>query len=201
MYYGLVYYPNLDKDLARSIDEIRQLYDPTAGFIKPHITVVFPVPGQVGESQLAQHFESVLCSIAPFEVRLSDFYTSDDHWLFLVLGEGKSEIKELYRSLYTGLLAEYRRDDIEFVPHLGLGLFIKEDSTYDWDNPQAMEFDSQRYVQAKRLAEALPLGSSFTANKLHFVRLSDEIIEWATGRRARIPDSAEVTDLCTFRIG
>jgi hypothetical protein len=43
---------------------------------------------------------------------------------------------------------------VEFVPHLGLGLFLKEVSPYDWDNPREDDFDRvlceealQRYPQ------------------------------------------------------
>lgn len=201
MYYALVFYPNLGKDLAESIEEIRRNHDPTVGFVKPHITIVFPVPDIVGESRLASHIESVLNDWSPFEVGLSRSHRSHDHWLFLTLGEGDAEIRRLYRSLYTEILAEYRRDDIEFVPHIGLGLFIKEGSKYDWDNPQEAEFDEQRYQEAWQQANALPLGSGYTVDKLHLVSISDEVIEWATGGRAGIPEGTQVVDVREFRLG
>ena len=201
MYFGLVFYPPLDEELAESIDEIRREYDPTLGFVKPHITVIFPVPDSVGESRLISHIATVLRDWRPFEIRLGGFHKSDDHWLLLTLGQGELEVKQLYRSLYTGVLEEYRRDDIEFVPHLGLGLFIKEGSKYDWDNPQEAEFDAQRYQEAWQQANALSPGSSCTVDKLHLVKISDEVIEWATGNRASIPKDTQAVEIREFPLG
>ena len=201
MYYALVLYPHLDKALAEAIEEIRRRHDPTVDFVKPHITVVFPMPDQVGESRLISHIESVLNNWSPFDICLSGFHRSDDHWLFLTLGEGAAEVRQLYRALYTGVLAEYRRDDIEFVPHLGLGLFLKEGSKYDWNNPQEAEFDEQRYQEAWHEANTLPLGSSCTVDRLHLTKIPDEVLEWATGSRARIPEDAQAVEVREFRLG
>jgi hypothetical protein len=98
------------------------------------------------------------------------------------------------------MLAEYRRDDIEFVPHLGLGLFLKEGSRYDWDNPQDAEFDEQRYQEAWRQANGLPTRSSCTIDTLHLVKIPDEVIEWATGRRDAIPEHSQIVEVREFRL-
>lgn len=201
MYYALSFYPHLGAELAESIDAIRRQYDPTAGFTKPHITVLFPVPASVGEGRLIGHIQNVLSEWRPFEIRLGGFHKSHDHWLFLTLIHGEAQVKKLYQALYKGILAEYRRDDIEFVPHLGLGLFIKEGSTYDWDNPQEADFDRERYEEALRQAKALPLPSNTSLEALHLTKIPDVILEWATGKRASIPMGSQIVAVREFRLG
>jgi 2'-5' RNA ligase len=201
MYYALNFYPQLSTELSESIDAIRRQYDPTAGFTKPHITVLFPVPASVGEEQLISHIKNVLSDWNSFEIRLGGLHKSDDHWLFLTLKEGEAQVKKLYQSLYKGILAEYRRDDIEFVPHLGLGLFIKEGSTYDWDNPQESDFDRERYEEALCQAKSLPLQSIIPVEKLQLTKIPEAILEWATGKRASIPKDSQIVKVREFRLG
>ena len=201
MYYTLSFYPQLPQDLAESIAAIRRKHDPTFGFTKPHITVLFPVPESIGERQLISHIQSVLIDWSPFEIRLGGFHKSHDHWLFLTLVEGEAQVKRLYRLIYTGILAKYRRDDIEFVPHLGLGLFMKEGTIYDWDNPQETDFDQERYEEALQQAKALPLHLSFRVEELQLTKISDDVLEWATGKRASFPEEAQRVEVREFLLG
>ncbi|MFH1311963.1 MAG: 2'-5' RNA ligase family protein [Candidatus Eisenbacteria bacterium] len=200
MYYTLSFYPRLSGELGDAIDAIRRRHDPTCGFAKPHITVMFPVPDTVGEPHLIGHIQSVLSNRSPFEIRLGGLHKSHDHWLFLTLVEGEEQVKNLYQLLYTGLLAEHRRDDVEFVSHVGLGLFLKEGANYNWDNPQEDEFDKDRYEEALLQARALPLKVRFRVERLQLMRISDEILEWATGKRARIPEDSEIIEVREFSL-
>ena len=200
MYLAMGFYPRLSAELSEAVGAIREKYDPTSGFIEPHVTVLFPVPASVGEEELIGHVENVLSGWRPFKIRLGGFHKSRDHWLFLTLTEGEAEVKRLNRSLYTGILAEYRRDDIEFVPHLGLGLFIKQGSTYSWDSPKAADLDRARYDEALTEARALPLGSSYTVDRFHLMRVPGELIEWTTGKRATIPEDTRITEVREFRL-
>ena len=201
MYFSLGFYPPLDEETAGAIDAIRRKYDPTYGAVTPHVTVIFPVPDSVGEAALISHIETVLREWRPFEIRFSGFCKSRDHWLFLTLKEGRSEVKEIYKSLHTGMLAEYRRDDVEFIPHIGLGLFVKTGSNYDWDNPQDMDFDQMRYEEALREARALSLQSIYRVEELRLTKVPDEIIDWATGKRVDIPEGSRVSEVRAFLLG
>jgi 2'-5' RNA ligase len=122
MYYILNFYPPLSAEASRAIEAIRLDYDPTSAFTRAHITVLCPVPERVGEERLICHIEQVLSGRGPFDIRLGGFHRSRDHWLFLTLREGESRFRKIYRALYTDMLAEFARDDAEFIPHLGLGL-------------------------------------------------------------------------------
>jgi 2'-5' RNA ligase len=200
MYYTLNIYPQLSTELSKLIDAIRKEYDPTFGFTKPHITVMFPIPEIVGEGQLISHIQNVISDYSPFEIRLSGFHKSHEHWLFLTMMDGEVQIKNLYQSLYSGILTEYRRDDIEFVPHLGLGLFIKKGSIYDWDNPQKSDFDLERYDEALRQANRLPLPSNISVDKFQLTKIPDIILEWATGMRAIIPVDSQIIEVREFHL-
>jgi 2'-5' RNA ligase len=201
MYYALVISPDLSEGLAESIEAIRGRYDPTSDFTKPHITVMFPIPGCVGERVLVRHIKIALSDWVPFNIRLGGFHKSPDHWLFLTLTEGASQVKRLNRSLYTGILAEYRRGDIEFVPHIGLGLFIKQGRAYDWRNPKEPDFDRERYEEALRKAKALPLPASTRIEILQLMTIPDGIIDWTTGKRASIPVDSQIIAMREFRLG
>src|SRR6185295_1521659 len=120
VYYALVYYPDFD---VRRIDDFRRKYDPHSTLINPHITFMFLVPEAVGEANLVRHIDKVLSGWHSFPVHLAGLEKSWDHWLFLLVAEGRESVTRLHRELYTGILAAYHRPDIEFVPHLGLGLF------------------------------------------------------------------------------
>jgi 2'-5' RNA ligase len=201
MHYALVFYPQLDSELREAIGRIRRRYDPTADRSEPHITIVFPVPEAVGEAELVSHIEDVLGDWRPFEVELGGFHKSRDHWLFLALATGEREVKDLHRLLYTGILDKYRRDDIDFVPHVGLGLFVKEGSKYNWDHPREADLDQGRYDEALQQAKTLPLGSSYIVERLHLVKIPDEVLDWTTGKRASIPEDWRSTAVRVFGLG
>ena len=52
MHYALVLYPEVE---IERIQEIRRRFDPTFDVIRPHVTVLFPVPEAVGEAELVSH--------------------------------------------------------------------------------------------------------------------------------------------------
>ena len=123
----------------------------------------------------------------PFEIRFGGLCRSPDHWLFLTLTQGSNSVKRLYRLLHTGLLAEFRLADREFVPHLGLGLFLREGAIYDWENPHAEDFDAERYEAAVRETQPLLESPAERIDTLHLVAIPDEVLEWSSGERPALP--------------
>jgi 2'-5' RNA ligase len=198
LYYALSLDPQLNAELSDSIDAIRNEYDPTVAVVKPHITVIFPVPERVGEARLIRHVENVLRDWSPFEIQLGGLHKSRDHWLFLTLKAGAEQVRNLYRALYTGILAEFRGNDSAFVPHIGLGLFLKKGATYVWNNPQESDFNQERYERALAKARALPVSPTITVTKLHLMKIPDDIIEWTTGKRASIPVDSRIVEVRGF---
>ncbi len=67
-----------------------------------------------------------------------------------------------------------RRNDIEFIPHIGLGLFVKNSADYIFKDPQQLEFDEVKYEVALKEAKALGLDFKCTLDKLHLVSIIDD---------------------------
>ena len=65
--------------------------------------------------------------------------------------------------------------DLEFIPHVALGLFIKRTGDYDIGDPRPLDLDEQRYQEALREAEALKLDHRCVIDKLHLVKFTDDI--------------------------
>jgi hypothetical protein len=187
MYYAMGYFPETD---LRAVEHLRRKYDPTVDLVGPHVTVMFPVPACAGEGALVRHVTSVLRRWKPFPIRLLGLRKSWDHWLFLVLEDGNEAVVKLYQEIYTGILAEYRRDDLEFVLHLALGLFVKQGGDYEFTNPQQLAFDERRYQEALGEAEALKLDYHCVVDKLHLLKLTKDFtrLVW----RKRLPLSSAV---------
>ena len=179
MWYGLVHYPDI---VTRDIERIRRKYDPTAEVIGPHITVMFPVPEDVGKETVVRHISGVLAGWQPFPIHIKGLCRSWDNWLFLTLEEGRNEIIQMYEEIYRGPLLPYRRDDIEFIPHIGLGLFIKRAAAYDFKDPQRGTFDEEKYQAALEEAEVLNLDYQCVINKLNLLELTDDFTSIASSQ-------------------
>ena len=196
MHIALVYFPDVGLD---TLDRIRRKYDPTFELIPPHVTVVHPVPGSVGKERLMEHFEAVLRLWRAFPIRLRGFEKSPDHWLFLKVQEGNVEFVQLFESLYTGPLAELRRTDLTYRPHVGLGLFVRKHVQYDMGAPpRAADLDETTYRQALKEAEAEQIDLRTKVSTLHFVELEDEILDWALGVRRELPSGARAHTTAQF---
>lgn len=172
MFYVLVHFPDIDYS---KINQLRRKHDPTYGVIDPHITLMFPVPASVGEENLTQHLTTVLKSVQPFSIHMSGFVKSWDHWLFLTLKEGNSEIIQLYNQIYSGLLLSHKRSDIPFIPHLGLGLFTKKGTDHSLLDPKEVELDQERYDKAHKEAESLDLNYQSQMDKVSLLKLNQDL--------------------------
>jgi 2'-5' RNA ligase len=125
--FAVVHYPNLD---TQRINQFRRRYDPQVDLIEPHITLMFPLPESIGEKHLVNHLESVLRGRQPFPIHLQGLQKSWDDYLFLMIQEGKADIIGLHNEIYTGVLANHRRGELPYLPHLSLGVFGKNSNEY-----------------------------------------------------------------------
>lgn len=114
------------------IDNIRKKYDPLAEHVGPHITLVFPFESEVDTIKLKEHIETIASNIKPFEIILSGITpsVSNGNYLFLNILEGNSQIIEIHKSLYTGILKEFYPqwlNDIDYTPHITVGCISNMD--------------------------------------------------------------------------
>ena len=156
MIYALVHYPNVD---TQRINLFRKKYDPQVDLIQPHITLMFPVPESIGEDNLVHHLQSVLSGWQPFPIHLQGLQKSWDDYLFLMVQEGNADIISLQSGIYTGVLADYRKEDIPYVPHLTLGVFAK---------------NANEYAEALEEAKRLDLDYRCVLDKVHLVKVNDD---------------------------
>jgi 2'-5' RNA ligase len=172
MFYALVHFPDIDYS---RINQIRKKYDPTYRIIDPHFTLMFPVPTSIGEKKLTRHLTAILKTIKPFPIHVAGFVKSWDHWLFLTLKEGNTEIIQLYDRIYSGILSSFKRSDIPFIPHIGLGLFTKQGTQYSFLDPKEVEIDKKRYGKALQEAESLGLEYKSHFNKVSLLKLNHNL--------------------------
>jgi 2'-5' RNA ligase len=156
MIYSLVHFPNID---AERINQLRKKYDPQFELIQPHMTVMFPVPETIGEDKLIDHISNVLRDKSSFPIQLQGLHESWDNYLFLLVGEGKDSVADLHAQIYSGMLANLRRTDLPYVPHVTLGAFP--------DNKNGF---AQAWAEAKRL----DLAYGCVMDKLHLVKIDDQ---------------------------
>jgi len=155
MVFALVHYPNVDALHINQLNQLRMKYDPHVDLIAPHITLMSPVPESIGEDNLIHHLELVLEKWQPFPIHLYGLKKSWDNYLFLLIQKGNANIIRLHNEIHTNILAEYRKTDMPFVPHVTLGAF---------DN------NSNKYHQALKEAKQLGLDYHCLFDKLTLVK-------------------------------
>ena len=105
------------------IDRIRAKYDPLAGLVRPHITLVFPFEGNFGNDVVSRVLDKHLEGIEPFELKLRGIGTQEGYvgnWLFLNIEKGEEQIRKIHDILYAN---EFRHYDpgFEYMPHITIG--------------------------------------------------------------------------------
>jgi len=167
MHYSLVHYPKFERKTEENIEAFRRKYDAFVDCWKPHIPFIFPVPSnEIEEGKFREHVETVLKKWKPFPIQIGGFTKSWDHWLFLLLKKGNEKAIALHDELYTGILSPYLRRDIEYIPHIGIGLFVKKDAGYNALDPRIVDFDAKLYSQALKEAKSLKMDGFDTVDRL-----------------------------------
>ena len=116
----------------RVIDEIRKKYDPLAGHVRPHITLVFPFLSDISSDKLREHIVNALSRIKPFKIVLKGItpVQAFGNYLFLNIETGKEDIVNIHKKLYTGILEPYLPQwlkDCEYNPHMTVGKIEDEE--------------------------------------------------------------------------
>jgi len=180
VYYCLVYFlhDNIDQ-----INKVRFKYDPTFNVVDPHLTIIFPLPSSIGKNRIIKYIGNILKKWKPVKVKFGGLKKSWDHWLFLTLLSGESEIIRLSNHLYSGFIEKYRRNDIEYIPHVALGLFLENQSQYDLKSPEQLIFDEKTYSLAKSEAQSLELNFQCTIDVLDLLELNNDFTKVKTRKK------------------
>jgi 2'-5' RNA ligase len=158
------------------IASFRRGYDPTIDVVDPHITLFFPVPtSEMDRGAFREHVKTVVSRTPAFDIRLNALEKAWDHWLFLVVTEGRDQVIELHDELYTGLLRSFLWTEQPFVPHVGLGLFVETGDDQDLHEARPRALDSARFERGLREAQALDLDFAGPFESLHIVELDEDL--------------------------
>lgn len=114
------------------IDKVRERFDPLATHVRPHITLVFPFSSSIESSELKNHLNNALSSIKSFRIVLKNItpIRSFGNYLFLNIDNGKDEIVEIHKRLYTGILESYFPEWLKsggYYPHMTVGKIESEE--------------------------------------------------------------------------
>jgi 2'-5' RNA ligase len=122
----IMIFPQFDN--MAQIDSIRDKYDPLAKLVRPHITLVFPFISDLAKAELEKHLHKVLVQMKPFKLRLQGIKGETGRfgsYLFLNIIEGKEQIVNIHKSLYTGILTPFHPNFLNenggFFPHMTVG--------------------------------------------------------------------------------
>lgn len=177
-HYAILYLANLPRE---SIASFRREYDPTVALIDPHVTIVFPVSSEAVQSDvLRQHARDVAARMSPFEIQFRGLEKSWNHWLFLLVDQGREEVVALHDALYRGDLRPHLLTERPYVPHLGLGLFVENGESLKLLDDQPRTLDRARFDRALSEAEAMHLDYRCRFDDVRIVGLDAELSRLAT---------------------
>lgn len=118
----IMIFPKFDN--MEVIDELRREFDPLYEHVPPHITLVFPFDSDISTLDLKEHLVKSVKGLRPFHLQMQGIGRGVGNYLFLNVVQGQTEIKELQKRLYRGIIEPYLPDflDLEqYIPHLTLG--------------------------------------------------------------------------------
>lgn len=117
--YAVVALPALAR--ADSVEAIRRRFDPQAGLLGAHVTLVFPFRGDLDEAGLRTHVRRAAVGARPFTITLSDLSMETGGYLFLRVGAGAESFHDLHTRLYSGPLTGHRSSAHAYLPHVTIG--------------------------------------------------------------------------------
>ena len=123
--YAVVAFPDFEN--ADSIEAVRRRFDPLAGLIAAHVTLIFPLSDDRAETHLADHVQRSVRDVSPFDITLTDISRETDGYLFLNVGVGAHRFRELHNKLYTDPWARHRSLAHEYRPHVTIGRIADRD--------------------------------------------------------------------------
>lgn len=125
-------YPEISSEDFAIIHNIRKQHD-TKYFdvVEPHITLVFGTD-KINADELVKHVRAKLDGTKKFNLRFDSAKLVEDdskefYHAFLIPSDGSDEINAIHDILYTGVLECELRNDIPFIPHLGIGTSNKHE--------------------------------------------------------------------------
>src|SRR3954463_9112655 len=119
MQYAIVAFPSLQCEDV--IESVRRRFDPHAGLLAAHVTIVFPFSDPAGGGILERHVSEAVAGIEPFDITLDTPRSDEERYISLELSEGVERFVEMHDRLYSGILAGHLMTSHRYQPHITLG--------------------------------------------------------------------------------
>ncbi|MEP7156498.1 MAG: 2'-5' RNA ligase family protein [Betaproteobacteria bacterium] len=116
---AIVWFPPFPIDSP--IEPFRRRHDPLADALPAHVTLVFPFPTNLTVIQLASHIRRIVGNWPSLPVSFRDIEGIMEEWMLLMVRERADAIVALHDKLYRGILRNYLRNDIPYLPHVTIG--------------------------------------------------------------------------------
>lgn len=100
------------------IEDYRREFDPLAGDVAVHLTLVFPFPTPLKRIQVESHVKRIAAGWPPVAVTFRHVRAKDNEFVFLMASRGADSLVALHDRLYTRSLAPHLRRDLPYEPHL-----------------------------------------------------------------------------------
>lgn len=119
-------YPEITENDFEWIQEIRKTNDELYyNVVKPHFTIVFPTIKFTKESFIQEIYNKIKIKSEAINFELKCAVINRDDFIntwhvFLVPDKGFSDIVKIHDILYSDLLRDELRLEIDFIPHIGI---------------------------------------------------------------------------------
>ncbi len=123
MKYYVITYPELSSGSFEWIQKYRESHDSQYKLVDPHFTLVFGIE-DIDEHALVKEIEKYASDTDTFTFKINSATINVDKdraTEFLVPDEGNSALIKLHDKLYSGILADHLRLDMNYVPHITIG--------------------------------------------------------------------------------
>ena len=147
---AIVLFPNFNN--IDAIQAVRERFDPLAGYIAPHITLVFPFESALSTEELRIHMARALKGVKRFPVQLCGI-TGDfrDGYLFLNVKRGNDSIIDLHDRLYQGTLEPFLFRKVTYCPHITVGR-LEQQTEFDQALEELAGFSEQFEAEIDRIS-------------------------------------------------
>lgn len=132
---------------ASGVQAFRAKYDPLAGCIPPHLTLLFPFDDPMSDRALIAHIEAIVRTVTPFSLGFSAPVVVEDQWIWLPVHEQRSAVELLHARLYTGAMEKHLRRDLPYRPHVTLGRVGREDLAQAMHDAKTLTLESAYRVE------------------------------------------------------
>lgn len=117
----------VSEEVERAVGEPYKRCNPIASYVRPHLTLLFPLETELQPSEVCAHFESVTSQVDMFDIRLDGVrLRPQDLLIYLGVSEGAEELRSLHLELYGGRFGRFLDRTRTFYPHLTVGRFETE---------------------------------------------------------------------------